>query len=1569
MNPALQDTLLQLFGQVHHDPDSLPVIPIDEWHEGSRERQLLISFSIMMEQVQQRIYQLKQAEQQLREREEQYRSIFEATTDAMAIASLEDGIIVEVNPAECRMFGYSYEEMIGMHPAVTVHPDFLTLVTEANFKIQAGNQFQTQALALRKDGTPFPVEAYLTPFIYKGKPHTLSVARDITERVEAEQKLREREEQYRSVFEATYDGLIISNLDGFVVEVNPAFCGMYGFTREELLGLHVGALAAPESLPVLDEVLERRKTGMNYQTLVAQAMHKDGTVFSVESHGNTFTYRGQPHTLGIVRDITERVEAEKRLREKEEQYHAIFEATSDALEIGDLEDGHIVEANPAACKMFGYSYEELIGLPASATTHPDSLHLVTEGLQAVRAGHHLDVQGLGLRKDGTPFYVEARGTPFIFKGKPHLLTVSRDITERVEAEQQLREREEQYRSVFEATDDGLVIQDLEGFFIEVSPAFCRMLGYTHEELIGLHYSQVTYPEYYPVVEENSQKVQAEGRAQAQGFARRKDGSSLPVEAHSTSFTYKGKPHVLGVMRDITERVEAERQLREREEQYRGVFETTYDGLVISDLENGCYVEVNPAFCRMYGYTREELIGMHSSALAAPVDHHLVDEVLETLKAGQGYQTVVGQGLRKDGTMFYVESQGTTFTYRGKPHSLAVIRDITERVQAEQQLREKEEQYRNIFEASTDALLIGDLDEGYVVEANPAACQMYGYSYEEFIGLGPNDITPLNYQHLPVEARSTIKRGSQFQTQGAVSLRKDGTTFYVDAHTTPFTYMGKLHQLAAVRDVTERVKAEQQLREKEEQYRSIFEATYDALFIMDLDGFLVEVNPAFCRMFGYSYEEVIGLHASVFAAPVSLPNLAESLKELKTGRDIQTQVGQGLRKDGTVFYNEAHSTTFTYRGKPHALGVVRDITERVEAEQQLREKEEQYRSIFESTYDAINILNLEGFFVEVNPAYCSMFGYSREELIGKHASITTAPEALPILDDALQTFKAGKSYETVGQSLRKDGTTFYVEAHGSTLTYQGRSHTLGIIRDITERVEAERQLREREEQYRSVFEATYDALVVMDLHGYFVEVNPAFCRMFGYTREELIGKHGSLTTAPDTLTTLDDFLNTLNVGRNYQAPMGAQGVRKDGTLFYAESHATIFTYQGKPHVLGIIRDITEQMQAQQLLEQRVEERTRELASLLEISHTVASTLHLKPLVGLILDQLKTVVDYTSAAIFTVEGDDIVLLDSRSPTPEEQLRQIRFLPQRLGPIWEMITSGQSIHLSDMRDESPLAQTLRVGMGELLDTTFSYVRASLFVPLTLKELSIGMLVLTSSEVGAFTPHHTTLALAIANQAAIAIENARLYEQAQELAAVEERQRLARELHDSVSQALYGISLGVHTARLQLDRDPRDLAESLDYVLELAEAALIEMRALIFELRPESLETEGLVIALSKQAAALHARQNMVVNTDLCAEPDLSLKVKQELYRVAQEALHNTVKHAQASRIELRLHLTSEDVILEVCDNGRGFDATASFPGHLGLHSMHERVAGLGGELQIESTPGQGTCIRVQIPCPGAM
>ena len=201
---------------------------------------------------------------------------------------------------------------------------------------------------------------------------------------------------------------------------------------------------------------------------------------------------------------------------------------------------------------------------------------------------------------------------------------------------------------------------------------------------------------------------------------------------------------------------------------------------------------------------------------------------------------------------------------------------------------------------------------------------------------------------------------------------------------------------------------------------------------------------------------------------------------------------------------------------------------------------------------------------------------------------------------------------------------------------------------------------------------------------------------------------------------------------------------------------------------------------------------------------------------------------------------------------------------------------------------------------------------------------------------------------------------------AALRERQKLARELHDSVSQALYGIALGAQTTldALAHDQDRDAAVSATEYVLGLAEAGLAELRALIFALRPESLEQEGLVAALERHAAAARARHELEVVTQLGAEPVLPLVAKEALYRIAQEGLHNTVKHARARSVSLKLESVEGSVVLEIADDGVGFDPGRAYPGHLGLTSIHERAKGVNGEAVIRSSRGQGTCLRVRVP-----
>lgn len=380
--------------------------------------------------------------------------------------------------------------------------------------------------------------------------------------------------------------------------------------------------------------------------------------------------------------------------------------------------------------------------------------------------------------------------------------------------------------------------------------------------------------------------------------------------------------------------------------------------------------------------------------------------------------------------------------------------------------------------------------------------------------------------------------------------------------------------------------------------------------------------------------------------------------------------------------------------------------------------------------------------------------------------------------------------------------------------------------------------------------------------------------------------------------------------------------------------------------------------------------RELATLLEILQTVSSTLELRPLLGVILDQLKTVVDYSAAAIYVgPDADEYRLHEYRGPLPREDVVGLGVSPEARRLIHAAIARAGPVILENRADEAPLMLAPGASGQPLAPEAVGHGRAVLWLPIITRGAVIGALGVVHPQPGYYTDRHGQLAMAFAQQVGSALENARLYEQAQGTAVLEERQRLARELHDSVSQVLYSIALNAASAAALGASDPERAAALQHDVHELAGVGLAEMRALIFELRPESLEREGLVPALHKQADAVTARHAIAVHLSVVAEPEMSLAAKEALYRIAQEALQNVAKHARAQSVELTLEQIGSEVILRIKDDGRGFDAHRSFPGHLGLHSMRERMAGLGGTLHIQSSPGKGTCIEARLPIVAAV
>ncbi|MBC7334649.1 MAG: GAF domain-containing protein [Clostridia bacterium] len=436
---------------------------------------------------------------------------------------------------------------------------------------------------------------------------------------------------------------------------------------------------------------------------------------------------------------------------------------------------------------------------------------------------------------------------------------------------------------------------------------------------------------------------------------------------------------------------------------------------------------------------------------------------------------------------------------------------------------------------------------------------------------------------------------------------------------------------------------------------------------------------------------------------------------------------------------------------------------------------------------------------------------------------------------------------------------------------------------------------------------------------------------------------------------------------FERVLAGETIRQEAVRLEAEGIVTYWDVVLAPliedgEVVGILNvtvDATEREEARRHLEQRVEERTHELRTLLQVSQDINSRLELESLLDLVLDQLKTVVDYTGASILILDGEELSVCAYRGPIAKEKALQLRF-PLEQAPLnrW-VIQQQEPLVIADVRGDAPPARMFQQVAGEELRPTFDYIRSWLGVPLIVKTKVLGMLTLDHNQPGHFTTRHADLALAFANQVAIAIENARLYARAEETAVAAERSRLARDLHDAVTQTLFSASLIAEVLPRIWERDPAEGQRQLEELRELTRGALTEMRTLLLELRPSALAEAELGDLLRQLAESVTGRARVSVALSVEGECSMPPEVKVAFYRIAQEALSNVVKHAGASRAEVHLRCEPGRVDLRISDDGRGFDAKAVPPESLGLGIMRERAEAVGATLRVGSQMGEGTWV----------
>jgi PAS domain S-box-containing protein len=638
---------------------------------------------------------------------------------------------------------------------------------------------------------------------------------------------------------------------------------------------------------------------------------------------------------------------------------------------------------------------------------------------------------------------------------------------------------------------------------------------------------------------------------------------------------------------------------------------------------------------------------------------------------------------------------------------------------------------------------------------------------------------------------------------------------------------------------------------------------------------------------------------------------------------------------------------------------REIAKGRRAEEALVETVQLLEAIFDRTPMLVACLDPLFNFVRVNRAYAEADGRDPFFFPGKNYF-----DLYPYADNEAifrRVIETGKPYFAFAEPFEyaehpERGVSYWdwtlVPVKDSAGTPTGLVFTLA---NVTDRVQTREALGESEERYRTLVEDMPALACRFRPDGVLTFVNEAYCQYFGQSRQELEGQEFSRFIPEQERKVVRKHYTTLtpdNPTITYEHQVLAPG----GTTRWQHwTERALFDKQGRPvEYQSIGQDIAERKRAEEELQRRIEE----LTALNHIAQTLAAVTKLPVALEAVCETVAELFEAASAVIAVVGAEQAELETlarwTRQPMPAEAEKQL--FPLVDGPGAHKVLSQARTHvIADMQAQD-LPATVRKQLRSL------NLHAVMIVPLQVRGTVIGMMGIgKDQEDPVFGPSEVSLAETIAGHITAAIENTRLYKQAQAVAIDEERQRLAHELHDVVTQALFSASLIAETLPRVWERYPEKGRPGLEELRQLTQGALTQTRTMLLELRPGALAEQELGALIRQLTDGMRARTRMRVTTTVVGECSLPTKVKLILYRIAQEALNNIIKHAGASQAKVYLHCEPGQVTLSVSDNGRGFDPDSIECGRLGLGIMRERAKAISAEFRLESQRDRGTEITV--------
>jgi PAS domain S-box-containing protein len=650
----------------------------------------------------------------------------------------------------------------------------------------------------------------------------------------------------------------------------------------------------------------------------------------------------------------------------------------------------------------------------------------------------------------------------------------------------------------------------------------------------------------------------------------------------------------------------------------------------------------------------------------------------------------------------------------------------------------------------------------------------------------------------------------------------------------------------------------------------------------------------------------------------------------------------------------------------------NIQERLLQQELLRKSEEMRQIILEGSSIGTFWIDLESgqviwdsrtreiFGVEADTPATLELGFSLIHPDDRIRAQETYESAIQIDSDGI--------YQEEKRIIRPDGQVRWISTRGNVSFAQSSgirhaSNMVGIVMDVTEQKKAEIDLEESRVQYQNLVETMNEGLAIVDGNLILTYVNPRLLEMLGYKQDDMLGKNVSNFFDQENFDIVRGQFKNRREG--HENPYTVSVLRKGGSELHALiAPAVVFDGGGKfLHSIAVISDISKQVETNQLLDQRIRERKEEITSLMEVSRIVVSPLGFEEQIKTILEQLDAVINCVGASVLLREENLLITETFQRQIPYEmtvELVRPFFQPEMISQkFWQ----GEALIFNRMRGQAQEERDFFRLTENVLGSVPTEMRSWIGMPVRSRKSLIGVLSAYASQEDFFTPEMAELMQAFANQIAIVFENNRLYKQAQTLAAASERNRLARELHDSVTQALYSVRLYAEAVRSALSAGKIPAADkNLDQLIAIARDGMSDLRLLIFELKPPVLEELGLIGAIQKRLEMVENRVGIQAEFNVEGEPELHQDVEIQLYWVVYEALSNVLKHANAKHVFLNFSFTNGKTTVVLKDDGVGFDLVSfNLSQSSGLKNIIDRVEGLGGRIEIDSKPGKGTSIRI--------